>query len=413
MISFVVPAYNSGKFLDQCLFGISQQRETEWECVIVVNGSSDNTELVAQSFADKDGRFSVIRFSSPLGYGRACNIGASKTRGDILFFVNDDCVLSLNTGQVAERIIALTDVGAVQPIILNKSGDKYDTAGHFLSRGGFLADVGRGAPYVAGLGAYRLFGAAGAAFAVRRSTFTALEGFDESLVFLFEETDLCWRIHRMGEHVIGTGEMYARHQHLSRYSEPDELTVQSGALYFETRSRLRCMMKNADSLVDYVGVLIQVFFRFLCSCTLFLQGDRNGSLSVLAAITWNGTHIRSTYRARKEQKRIVIVSNEQLVQEGLIAPQLYPRLGRRTVSGALYATTEQGQSGHGFLWRNVIKRGSRISDGTDASRRLAEIPCDDIPVAGLGYVPELGQRLRSMMQDIGTADVLLASGGCE
>ena len=48
LISVVIPAYNAGQFLDKTLESVLSQTYENWECIIVNDGSTDNTESVAK-----------------------------------------------------------------------------------------------------------------------------------------------------------------------------------------------------------------------------------------------------------------------------------------------------------------------------------------------------------------------------
>lgn len=60
-ISIIVPAYNQAEFLDECLQSVSEQTFTNWECIIVDDGSKDHTGKIAENWAQKDPRFRYFR----------------------------------------------------------------------------------------------------------------------------------------------------------------------------------------------------------------------------------------------------------------------------------------------------------------------------------------------------------------
>lgn len=59
-VSIVTPAYNAGKFLQQCIESALAQRHTAFEHVIVDNASTDDTRAIAESYARRDSRVRVI-----------------------------------------------------------------------------------------------------------------------------------------------------------------------------------------------------------------------------------------------------------------------------------------------------------------------------------------------------------------
>jgi len=58
LISIAIPAYNAEKYIEECLNSILNQTFQEWECIIVNDGSTDNTPVIIESFVAKDKRFS-------------------------------------------------------------------------------------------------------------------------------------------------------------------------------------------------------------------------------------------------------------------------------------------------------------------------------------------------------------------
>ncbi|TDO23139.1 glycosyltransferase family 2 protein [Pedobacter duraquae] len=57
LVSIIVPCYNQGIFLGYTLDSILQQSYTNWECVIINDGSTDETSFIADSYLKKDTRF--------------------------------------------------------------------------------------------------------------------------------------------------------------------------------------------------------------------------------------------------------------------------------------------------------------------------------------------------------------------
>jgi len=57
LISIAIPAYNVEKYIEECLSSILNQTFQDWECIIVNDGSTDNTLEIIKDFAAKDNRF--------------------------------------------------------------------------------------------------------------------------------------------------------------------------------------------------------------------------------------------------------------------------------------------------------------------------------------------------------------------
>lgn len=57
LVSIIVPCYNQGAYLKETLNSVLNQTFSDWECVVMDDGSTDNSKDVAQSFCSKDDRF--------------------------------------------------------------------------------------------------------------------------------------------------------------------------------------------------------------------------------------------------------------------------------------------------------------------------------------------------------------------
>ncbi|WP_444925680.1 glycosyltransferase [Microbulbifer sp. TRSA002] len=92
-ISVIIPAYNEELHIGFCLesMHILSTRDDVLEVIVVDDGSSDRTVEVARSFG-------VRLLSSPnLGAGGARNIGAKNAQGNLLWFVDADCIIKEDT----------------------------------------------------------------------------------------------------------------------------------------------------------------------------------------------------------------------------------------------------------------------------------------------------------------------------
>lgn len=69
----VIPAYNAGKYLAECLCSVKNQTYKHWHCIIVDDGSTDNTVQIAQAFVNADSRFTLLRHTTNRGQSAARN----------------------------------------------------------------------------------------------------------------------------------------------------------------------------------------------------------------------------------------------------------------------------------------------------------------------------------------------------
>ena len=97
-ISVVIPVYNSAQTLRQCLEHLRRSTITDYECIVVDDGSTDESPAVGAEFGA-----AVLHTGKRSGPAFARNLGASKAEGKILFFIDADVCVYPNT---LDRVLA-------------------------------------------------------------------------------------------------------------------------------------------------------------------------------------------------------------------------------------------------------------------------------------------------------------------
>lgn len=89
IVSIIVPIYNSGQFLDKCIDSILAQSIQNIEVLLVDDGSTDESGIIADGFALKDKRVIVYHIPNN-GVSNARNLGLIHSRGEWVTFVDSD-----------------------------------------------------------------------------------------------------------------------------------------------------------------------------------------------------------------------------------------------------------------------------------------------------------------------------------
>lgn len=89
LISIIVPCYNQAEYLNECLQSVMDQTYDNWECVIINDGSPDNTEEVTADWLKKDFRFKYIKQING-GLSSARNAGINNTTGEFILPLDAD-----------------------------------------------------------------------------------------------------------------------------------------------------------------------------------------------------------------------------------------------------------------------------------------------------------------------------------
>ena len=88
-ISIIIPAYNVEKTILKCINSVKNQRYQKKEIIVVDDGSIDSTKNILKDTS----RINVI-FQKNRGPGAARNKGVTKAKGDLLLFLDSDCIIN-------------------------------------------------------------------------------------------------------------------------------------------------------------------------------------------------------------------------------------------------------------------------------------------------------------------------------
>ncbi|WGF92744.1 glycosyltransferase family 2 protein [Aequorivita marisscotiae] len=95
LISIIIPSYNRSSLISETLNSVLNQTYTNWECIIVDDGSTNNAIEIVKKFANKDSRFTIKKRPSekPKGANACRNYGFRLSKGDYVLFLDSDDVL--------------------------------------------------------------------------------------------------------------------------------------------------------------------------------------------------------------------------------------------------------------------------------------------------------------------------------
>jgi len=89
LISIIVPCFNQAQYLDEALQSVLDQTYTNWECIIINDGSTDNTEEIVEKWLQTDNRFKYL-YEENKGRSSARNYGLDVINGTYIQFLDSD-----------------------------------------------------------------------------------------------------------------------------------------------------------------------------------------------------------------------------------------------------------------------------------------------------------------------------------
>lgn len=89
-VSVIIPTYNRAEYLSRTINSVLKQTFSDWELLIVDDGSADNTFDVVKEFTDKDERIKYFYQKNSGGPSSPRNTGLEKAQGEFIAFLDSD-----------------------------------------------------------------------------------------------------------------------------------------------------------------------------------------------------------------------------------------------------------------------------------------------------------------------------------
>ena len=92
LVSVIVPCYNKANYLSETLDSVLNQTYSNWECIVINDGSPDNTKEIAEFYTQKDNRFKYLHQDNQ-GVSIARNNGINASSGDYILPLDADDII--------------------------------------------------------------------------------------------------------------------------------------------------------------------------------------------------------------------------------------------------------------------------------------------------------------------------------
>lgn len=238
-VSVIVPVFNGADTLDRCLAALAAQHRRDFELIVVDNGSSDGSAVVAERWRQRMSVPLHVLHEAKPGAGAARNHGARRAGGRFLAFTDADCEPDADWLDIGLAMLAESerDVCALAgPAWGTLEGD---VAARLL--GLTSLSVGLTENIYRDAGDTGTQGFAAANLWMTREMFLDLQGFDESLAHTGEDMDLCARFYRAGGRLRYSPALRVRHIHPSGMANIWRKQVQYG------RAHARLLRRYGES----------------------------------------------------------------------------------------------------------------------------------------------------------------------
>jgi GT2 family glycosyltransferase len=302
LASVIVVCWNSGAVIGRCLEHLLAQDYSNYEVVVVDDGSRDETLALAQSFAARSAAVRVVHSRRNRGCPHARNLGVRAARGEIVAFIDAD---GYAASDWLRRIVATLDgdatIGAVastvffdaNPIVINGAGGT-------ANRQGWAADLAMNESYEWAPIASEALYPMGCGMALRRSALEGVGPFDDRMLNYYDDVDYGTRVWRAGYRVAVAPDAWIDHGfgHSSGDSDRKQLLCE--------RHRMRVVLKQAT---------LRTLPRWVAyEARALRDAPTHRRLVKLRAMVWNARHLPSVLGER------VRMRGSPVLPDRLIAP---------------------------------------------------------------------------------------------
>lgn len=208
ILSIVILSYNTVNLVLDCVNSLVEQfkdelDKNEMEIIVLDNGSQKKSIDNLHAKLLKRTNVNLIKSEENLGFGRGCNLGAKKSKGDYVLFLNSD-TQTKDKGflEMANYLKENQNIAILGGKLLNPDGSAQKSAGKFYNLANFFIMLFGGEKF--GLLKFspskirRVDWVAGASMMVNKSYFEKIGGFDENIFMYAEDMELCFRLKKKG-----------------------------------------------------------------------------------------------------------------------------------------------------------------------------------------------------------------------
>jgi GT2 family glycosyltransferase len=317
-VSIITVTYNSKHYLEKFLPAIFLT-QGDFEIIIFDNHSSDGTvDYISKNFP----QVKLIQNQENLGFAMGNNLAAAQSTADILTFINPDTIVEPEwldhilkpfsdnqVGLTTSKILLMKD-----PHIINACGNSMHVSGITQCRG-----VDQPASHYAKQ--EEIAAVSGAAFAIRKTLFDSLNGFDTDYFLYMEETDLSVRARLLGYKCIYVPHSIIYHDY--------ELRFGAKKVFYQEKNRYLLILKSLKIPTIILSLPIFLIAEIITWGFVILK-DRQNFMNKIDAYAWIIRNRRSI-----SQKRKIIQASRIRSDHDLISVTMYQINFDQVSNGAL------------------------------------------------------------------------------
>lgn len=230
-ISVIIVTYNHKEHIKKCLDSIFKN-DKNLDVIIVDNNSIDGTpDLIKDAFPEVN----LVKNPQNSGYGSAVNLGVKYSKKEYIVILNPDVTVETNFIEELVKPITKNKYLVTTPKALLYDGSKINTCGNIEHFTGLAFTLGLGKDKEELSDSKFISGLSGVCFAITRSLYLEIGGFDENIFLYMEDTEISWNINSRGLKILYVPSAVIYHDY--------ELVVHAEKIYYLEKGRYIILKK--------------------------------------------------------------------------------------------------------------------------------------------------------------------------
>lgn len=305
-VSVVVVNFNGQKWIEKFLKSVTSQMLKVYEIILVDNNSYDDSiAFIEENFPE----VIIVKSEFNNGFGKACNIGVHKAKGNEILFLNTDTYFDKNLISSLLNYKKQKNINIVGARSLDYYGVDH-AKGKFLSID-FFGYVGL---------SNKLFFIEGSVLLISKKDFTLIGGFDESYFMYSEDIDLCWRAMLLGMKIGISNESIIYHygggSSESTLVSPSKQHVVPYFRRFEVeKNNLSNLLKNLNILNILWIIPCFLMIGIGEALVYLLTGNYTAAKLIIKSYVWNMANIQNTIKKRRKIQSTRVIGDYYIMKK--------------------------------------------------------------------------------------------------